>query len=49
MGIKSAHASIQVEALLGHPLNDIEIKFAPKMLYYAGSMEIPCHLLGSLS
>ena len=41
MDIKSAHTSIQVEALLGHPLNNIETKFAPKMLYCIGPMEIP--------
>ncbi len=41
MGIKSAHTSIQVETLLGHPLNDIETKFAPKILYCVGPMEIP--------
>ncbi len=41
MGIESAHMSIQVEALLGHPLNDIETKFAPKTLYCVGPMEIP--------
>jgi DNA processing protein len=34
-------SSMQVENLLGHPLNDIEEKFAPKELYVRGPMQIP--------
>ena len=33
--------SMQVEELLGRPLNDIEEKFAPKELYVKGPMDIP--------
>ena len=33
--------SIQLKDLLGRPLNNIEEKFAPKMIYCKGSMEIP--------
>ena len=35
------YSSIQLEDLLGHPLNDIEEKYAPKIIFYKGSMEIP--------
>lgn len=35
------YSSISVKTLLGHALNDVETKFAPKTLYVKGSMEIP--------
>src|SRR3989344_7695526 len=35
------YSSIQLEDLLGRPLNDIEEKYAPKIIFYKGSMEIP--------
>lgn len=35
------YSSISPQALLGRPLNDIEAKYAPEMLYVKGSMEIP--------
>lgn len=35
------YLSIQLGDLLGHPLNDIEEKFAPKMIFYKGSMTVP--------
>jgi len=35
------YPSIQLEDLLGRPLNNIEEKFAPKTIFYKGSMEIP--------
>jgi len=35
------YPSIQLENLLGRPLNDIESKFDPKIIFYKGSMEIP--------
>ncbi len=38
---ESNFSSISPEALLGRPLNDIETKFAPKVLYIQGSMKIP--------
>lgn len=38
---ESEYSSISSETLLGRPLNDIETKFAPKMLFVKGSMEIP--------
>jgi len=37
--IKYQHAKL--ENLLGRSLNDIESKFAPKNIFYKGSMEIP--------
>lgn len=37
----SEYSSISPQALLGRPLNDIERKYAPKMLYIKGAMEIP--------
>jgi DNA processing protein len=37
----SGYDSISVEKLLGRTLNDIERKFAPKLLYVKGPMEIP--------
>lgn len=38
---ESLYSSISAEELLGRPLNDIEAKFAPKMLYVQGAMKIP--------
>ncbi|MGI0086906.1 MAG: DNA-processing protein DprA [Nitrosotalea sp.] len=38
---ESEYSSIFVTKLLGHPLNDVETKYAPKMLYVRGPMEIP--------
>lgn len=35
------YSSISVKILLGRALNDVETKFAPKILYVKGSMEIP--------
>ena len=35
------YSSISVENLLGRPLNDIETKYAPKELYFKGSLKIP--------
>lgn len=35
------YSSITVENLLGRPLNDVETRYAPKMLYVKGAMEIP--------
>jgi DNA processing protein len=35
------YSSMSVAKLLGRPLNDIETKYAPKMLYVKGSMDIP--------
>ena len=35
------YSSMNAEKLLGRALNDIERKFAPKMLYVKGSLEIP--------
>lgn len=34
-------SSIDLKNLLGRPLNDIEEKYAPDIIYYNGSMEIP--------
>ena len=38
---ETSYPSIQLEDLLGRPLNNIEKKFAPKIIFYKGSMEIP--------
>lgn len=38
---ESEYSSISPEELLGRPLNDIETKYAPNMLYIKGSIEIP--------
>jgi len=35
------YSSMSVAKLLGRPLNDIETKYAPKMLYVKGPMDIP--------
>jgi len=35
------YSSIQLKDLLGRPLNDIESKYDPKIIFYEGSMEIP--------
>jgi DNA processing protein len=35
------YSSISAEDLLGRPLNDIEAKFVPEVLYVQGSMKIP--------
>ncbi len=44
MAEEMCYSSIKFEKLLGHPLNDIEEKFAPKLIFYGGSMDtpIPC-------
>jgi len=39
--VEVEYPSIQLEDLLGRPLNDIESKFKPKTIFYKGSMEIP--------
>ncbi len=39
--VEAEYPSIQLEDLLGRPLNDIESKFKPKTIFYEGSMEIP--------
>lgn len=41
MAEKAAYPSILLEDLLGHPLNDVESKFMPEIIFYRGSMEIP--------
>jgi DNA processing protein len=38
---ESEYSSISVKDLLGRTLNDVEEKFAPKILYVKGTMEIP--------
>ncbi|MGI0065654.1 MAG: DNA-processing protein DprA, partial [Nitrosotalea sp.] len=35
------YPSIDLKSLLGRPLNDIEGKYAPEVIYYKGPMEIP--------
>ena len=35
------YESIRVDNLLGRSLNNVEEKFAPKMIFYKGTMEIP--------
>ena len=35
------YSSIDLKSLLGRPLNDIEEKYAPEVIYYKGPMEIP--------
>lgn len=35
------YPSIQLKNLLGRPLNDIESKYAPEVIYYKGVMKIP--------
>lgn len=39
--VEAEYPSIQLEDLLGRPLNDIESKFKPKNIFYKGTMEIP--------
>lgn len=41
MSKNTEYSSISVENLLGRPLNDIETKYAPKELYFKGSLKIP--------
>ena len=38
------YQTIDLKGLLGRPLNDIESKYAPKVIFYKGSMEppLPC-------
>jgi len=38
---KAGYPSIQLKNLLGRPLNDIESKYAPPVIYYKGPMKIP--------
>lgn len=38
---KKEYSSTELKELLGRPLNDIEAKFAPKVIYYEGVMEVP--------
>ena len=38
---KTSYQSILINVLLGRSLNNVEAKFAPKMIFYKGSMEIP--------
>jgi len=35
------YPSISLKSLLGRPLNDIEEKYAPEIIYYKGAMQIP--------
>ena len=39
--IEGEYLSIQLKDLLGRPLNDIESKYAPKVIFYEGTMDIP--------
>lgn len=39
--VEEKYSSIQLENLLGRPLNNIESKFKPKTIFYKGPMEIP--------
>ncbi len=41
MVVEIKYSSIDLESLLGRPLNDIEEKYAPEIIYYKGTMEIP--------
>jgi len=41
MAVGIRYSSVDLETLLGRPLNDIEEKYAPKVIYYKGPMEIP--------
>ena len=41
MVVEIKYSSIDLESLLGRPLNDIEEKYAPEVIYYKGPMEIP--------
>jgi len=35
------YQTIDLKGLLGRPLNDIESKYAPKVIFYKGSMDLP--------
>lgn len=39
--VEVEYSSIQLKDLLGRPLNNIEKTYAPKIIFYKGSMEIP--------
>ena len=39
--VEEKYQTIDLESLLGRPLNNIESKFAPKIIFYRGSIEIP--------
>lgn len=39
--VEAEYPSIQLEDLLGRPLNNIEEKYAPERIYYKGPMKIP--------
>lgn len=39
--METKNHSLSVSSLLGRPLNDVEMKNAPKLLYVEGSLEIP--------
>ncbi len=39
--VEEKYQTIDLESLLGRPLNNIESKFAPKIIFYKGSIEIP--------
>ena len=41
MVVGMRYSSVDLKTLLGRPLNDIEEKYAPKEIYYKGTMEIP--------
>lgn len=41
MVVEMEYRSINLKNLLGRPLNDIEEKYAPEIIYYEGSMDIP--------
>jgi len=41
MVVEIKYSSIDLASLLGRPLNDIEEKYEPKVIYYKGTMEIP--------
>ena len=41
MAYNTHYESIRIDNLLGRPLNNVEKKFAPKIIFYKGSMEIP--------
>ncbi|MEM3685176.1 MAG: DNA-processing protein DprA, partial [Conexivisphaerales archaeon] len=39
--MQAKYRHLSIEELLGHPLNDIESKYAPLQVFISGSMEIP--------
>lgn len=41
MAEKTSYPSTDLQNLLGRQLDDIEEKYAPKTIYYMGSMQIP--------